>query len=270
MRIGLPEKFARTAGFWGLATRRMSLIGFLCLFLLLVITGGAQAESKGSFQVNLSEDGSTTIGDMRPTFLDLSSRPLPDISLKEVVRRYKNLFEDADEPAVRIDALHRLTNLHSTGGDGVELSVETEQMIYNEAIESYEMILDAGAYQGRLDELLYQTAKAYAFVGNDERSVARLKQLVGLYPHSKLAPESRFRIAESAFSAGQYLAAEKTYQQVIESSGRPDLKDKARYMKGWSQYKQGDLGQSVSTFVQVLDEYYAKSGQFQFLKEVGS
>ncbi|MGP4843234.1 tetratricopeptide repeat protein [Marinobacter sp. 1Y8] len=233
--------------------------------LLILMSSLASAEqSGGSFQINLGEDGKT-IGEMRPVFLEMSSQALPAISLKEVARRYQRLFEESEEPEVRIDALHRLTNLHSIGGEGLDLSPEQEQVIYREALKSYEMIVKAGRYQGRLDELLYQTAKAYAFIGNDEQSVQRLKQLVGLYPTSSLALEARFRIAESAFSNGHYSEAEQAYTQVIGSDARADLQGKAIYMKGWSQYKQDKLDQASHTFLTVLDDYYAQSDGFTAL-----
>ncbi|MGQ7274745.1 tetratricopeptide repeat protein [Marinobacter sp. V034] len=234
------------------------------ILIALIATGASAQESGGNFQINLGEDGKT-IGEMRPVFLEMSSQALPAISLKEVARRYQRLFEESEEPEVRIDALHRLTNLHSIGGEGLDLSPEQEEVIYREALKSYEMIVKAGRYQGRLDELLYQTAKAYAFIGNDEQSVQRLKQLVGLYPTSNLAPEARFRIAESAFSEEHFSEAEQAYAQVIGSDARADLQGKAIYMKGWSQYKQDKLGQASHTFLTVLDDYYAQSDGFTAL-----
>lgn len=230
-----------------------------------LLSVSAWAETPGSFRVNLGEDGAT-IGEMRPVFLEMSSRELPAISIKEVARRYKRLFEEAEEPEVRIDALHRLTNLHSLSGDGLDLSPEQEAVIYKEALKSYELIVGRGRYQGRLDELLYQTAKAYAFIGNETQSITRLKQLVGLYPQSDLAPEARFRIAENAFSRGAYTEAEIAYQQVIQHSQRNDLKHKALYMQGWSQYKQHKLGMASDTFFEVLDDYHERSEGFTALE----
>lgn len=233
--------------------------------ILLATAHGAFGADKASFQVNLGEDGDT-IGEMRPVFLEMSSQQLPAISVKEVARRYQRLFEEAEEPEVRIDALHRLTNLHSLAGDGLELTPEQEAVIYREALKSYEMIVSQGRYQGRLDELLYQTAKAYAFIGNETQSIQRLKQLVGLYPQSGLASEARFRIAENAFSRGAYAEAETAYQQVIELGSRDDLKEKALYMKGWSQYKQQKMQQASHTFFAVLDGYDARSQGFTALR----
>ena len=214
----------------------------------------ASAQAQESFRVELGRDGET-IADMRPVFLEFQSRPMPAISPTEVARRYQRLFEHSDEPEVRIDALNRLSNIQKVTDEDVSFSEEREQQVYRQALESYESILDRGAYQGRLDELLYQMAKAHAYTGQAEESIDRLRQLVGLYPSSSLVPEARFRIAEAAFSAGDYAEAESEYSRVISSDGTDSLKTKARYMQGWSQYKQGSSGRTraAKTFLAVLD-----------------
>ncbi|MBW0146402.1 outer membrane protein assembly factor BamD [Marinobacter sp. CAU 1620] len=194
---------------------------------------------------------------MRPVFLKFESRPLPAISPAEVARRYQRLFDSSDEPEVRIDALNRLTNIRDRSGQDVGFSPEEEARVYREVIDSYESILSRGSYSGRLDELLYQMAKAHALTGQAGQSIDRLKQLVGLYPKSDLVPEARFRIAESAFSAGDYAEAESVYLTLIESIEPGPLKTKAGYMLGWSQFKQGPSAweRSAETFLSVLDEF---------------
>lgn len=171
-----------------------------------------------SFRVELGKDGET-IADMRPVFLKFESRPLPAISPAEVARRYQRLFSTSDEPAVRVDALNRLTNIRDRSGEDIGFTSAEEAHVFQRAIESYESILERGAFGGRLDELLYQMAKAYALTGQNEASVQRLQQLVGLYPDSPLVPEARFRIAESAFAAGNYLKAEAGYRELVDGSG---------------------------------------------------
>src|SRR6056297_3085421 len=183
-----------------------------CLSLLMV----APAVALESFRVELGRDGET-IGDMRPVFLTFESRPMPAISPSEVARRYHRLFRTSDEPEVRIDALNRLSNIRDRSGKDIGFSPAEEERVYSEAISSYESILARGSYGGRLDELLYPMAKAHALTGQQDASIQRLKQLVGLYPESPLVPEARFRMAESAFAAGQYAEAESGYRQLVES-----------------------------------------------------
>ncbi|MBU2955643.1 tetratricopeptide repeat protein [Marinobacter sp. F3R08] len=223
-----------------------------CLCLLLAFPVIAQE----SFRVELGRDGET-IGDMRPVFLTFESRPLPAISPSEVARRYHRLFRTSAEPEVRIDALNRLSNIRDQSGVDTGLSPAEERAMYSEAISSYESILDSGTYEGRQDELLYQMAKAHALIGQQEASIQRLQHLVGLYPESPLVPEARFRLAEYAFAAGQFVEAENEYRQLIASDGSGEFSTKARYMLGWSQFKQGPVAwnRAAMTFIEVLDEF---------------
>ncbi|MDX1551608.1 MAG: tetratricopeptide repeat protein [Marinobacter sp.] len=239
----------------------MRRLPYLCLILLL---SGASAMAQESFRVELGRDGET-IGDMRPVFLEFKSRPMPAISPAEVARRYQRLFDNSDEPEVRIDALNRLSNIQMVTEQDVSFSNEREQQVYRQALDSYESILDRGSYQGRLDELLYQMAKAHAYTGQADESVDRLRQLVGLYPSSSLVPEARFRIAESAFSAGDYAVAESEYSRVISGEGTESLKTKAQYMQGWSQYKQGPTAweRAGETFLAVLDRFSDETDRFR-------
>ncbi|WP_100640525.1 tetratricopeptide repeat protein [Marinobacter salexigens] len=214
------------------------------------------ANGQESFRVELGKDGET-IADMRPVFLKFETRPLPAISPAEVARRYQKLFSTTDEPSVRVDALNRLTNIRDRSGQDIGFTSSQEAEVYQQAIESYESILERGAFGGRLDELLYQMAKAHALTGQNDASVKRLQQLVGLYPNSPLVSEARFRVAESAFSAGNYLAAEAGYRNLVDGDGNAgDLKNKARYMLGWALFKQGPQAwdRAGKTFVAVLDE----------------
>jgi len=240
------------------------LVSISLTALFTVFATGAQAQE--SFRVELGRDGET-IADMRPVFLEFQSRPMPAISPTEVARRYQRLFEHSDEPEVRIDALNRLSNIQKVTDKDVSFSEEREQQVYRQALESYESILDRGAYQGRLDELLYQMAKAHAYMGQAEESIDRLRQLVGLYPSSSLVPEARFRIAEAAFSAQDYAEAESEYSRVISGEGTDSLKTKARYMQGWSQYKQGPSARprAAETFLAVLDGFGEETSGFRHI-----
>lgn len=228
----------------------------LRIFLLPLCLVCSLAQGQQSFRVELGKDGET-IADMRPVFLKFETRPLPAISPAEVARRYQRLFATTDEPSVRVDALNRLTNIRDRSGENIGFTPAEEAKAYKKAIESYESILQRGAFGGRLDELMYQMAKAHALTGQNQASVKRLQQLVGLYPSSPLVPEARFRLAESAFAAGNYVEAEAGYRELVDGGQNVDgLKTKARYMLGWALYKQGPHAwdRAGRRFVAVLDE----------------
>ena len=239
----------------------MSRFRLLAVLLALAVTQTAQAQE--SFRVELGRDGET-IGDMRPVFLQFKTQAMPAISPVEVARRYRKLFDNADEPEVRIDALARMSNIQRLTDQDVSLDPEEEQRIYREAIPSYKALIEKGTYEGGPDELFYQLAKAYAFIGDTESSTEHLKQLVNRYPNSSLVPEARFRVAEAAFSAEQYSVAEQEYGRVISGQGGASLETKARYMQGWSQYKQGPPAwqRAAVSFLEVLVGLSQQTAQF--------
>lgn len=219
-----------------------------------------------SFQINF-DDEPQTLGDIKPAFLSFEQEPLPAIPIREVIRRYKQLFESTQEPEVRIDALHRMTSLEAKFGDARERTPEEERKLYQMALESYEkmasgsyeMIVGAGVYYKRIDELLYQTAKANDLTGQHDKALRSLEQLVGLYPNSHLATEAWFRIGEAYFSNGNYDKSVRAYSQVLSKGKDTHFEDKARYMLGWAYYKQGKSEKSADTFVAVLDGLAAKA-----------
>ncbi|MBJ6137724.1 tetratricopeptide repeat protein [Marinobacter litoralis] len=235
---------------------KLALVSKRLLLLFVAASfGHGNAIAQESFRVELGKDGET-LRDMRPVFLTFETRPLPAISPAEVARRYQKLFEDSDEPEVRIDALNRLNNIRDRSGQDIGFSQAKEAEIYQDILGSYESILSRGSFSGRLDELLYQMAKAHSLTGQHQESIQRLRQLVGLYPKSALVPEARFRIAEAEFSAGRYREAERGYQALLSAEPDSELATKASYMMGWSQFKQGNSGweRAATTFMTLLDQ----------------
>lgn len=219
---------------------------------LLIVSLNADAAPRKSFEIDFDAEPEV-IGDIKPAFLNFEQEPLPSVPIKEIIRRYRQLFDDTSVPEVRIDVLHRLTNLEAIYGDQKERSIEEERELYKKAIDSYEMIVGTGVYYNRIDELLYQTAKAYDFTGQYEKSLKSLEQLVGLYPNSYLAVEAQFRVGEAHFALGQYKKAEKAYKKSLVNSEDSKFYDNAMFMMGWSQFKQGHFNESGKTFINVLD-----------------
>ena len=107
------------------------------------------------------------------------------------------MFEKAESPAVKIDALNRINNLR-VKYNITSKKLATDNIRQSEVVlDSYERIIDSDISYQRIDELIYQTAKAQSFIGNEKESIKRLKMLTGLYPNSELFDESNFRIKTS-------------------------------------------------------------------------
>ena len=231
---------------------RFSPVYRVTFFLLMFLISSVEAATKESFSIDFDAEPET-IGDIKPAFLNFDQEALPSVPVKEIIRRYRRLFHETSVPEVRIDVLHRLTNLEAIYGDQKERSLKEERELYKKALDSYEMILGSGVYYNRIDELLYQTAKAYDFTEQYEKSLKSLEQLVGLYPNSHLAVEAQFRVGEAHFSLGHYKKAEKAYKNSLINSQDSHLYDKSVFMMGWSQFKQAKYDKSGKTFIKVLD-----------------
>jgi len=246
--------------------RRFNLKLFTPALLIATMGFGSAILAQPSAPAGSAEQGQS-IGQLEPVFLPFDQRPLPRVDAEDAADRYRQLFRDSDQPEIRIDALNRLEAL--TGGSGrptagvqPDISIAEMQAMQNEALGSYERILEQGRYSGRLDELIYQMAKAYALVGETDQSNERLRQLIGLYPNSQYVPEAHFRLGEAQFSAGEYPEAVASYRKVLSSDAPQALKSRALYMMGWSQFQAGNYQEAGRTFIEVLDSQAEPTDNF--------
>lgn len=196
-----------------------------------------------------------TIGDIKPSFIVYKDKPLPKVSINYILKRYIKLFESANSPSVKIDALNRINNLRAKYQlDSKKLTIDkvTQSKV---VLDSYDKIVNSGVFYQRMDELLYQTAKATKFTGNDKETIKRLKLLVGLYPKSDLVDESMFRIAETYFDLGEFAKAEAHYKKVLAFSKESTFHHESNFKLGWSIFRQDRLEEAAVHASKVLDKY---------------
>lgn len=114
------------------------------------------------------------------------------------------------------------------------------------------------------DRKLYQLAKSYDMLGQYEPSLRALEQLANEHPESELFPEAQFRLAEAAFSAGDYLAAEIAYTAALYSSQDTGFHERALFKRGWSRYKQSLYEPALEDFIAVIhaQEFLPLAEQF--------
>ena len=195
------------------------------------------------------------IGDIKPAFIVYKDKPLPQVSIAYVLKRYIKLFETAQSPSVKIDALNRINNLRAKYElDSKKLTIDPVRQSQI-VLESFDRIMSSGEFYQRMDELIYQTAKATEFTGNTEDSIKRLKLLVGLYPRSLLADESMFRMAEGYFDLGMYDKAAAQYQKVITFSQTDYFHLKAKYKLAWSKFRLDSFDEAAKQSIEVLDSF---------------
>lgn len=115
-------------------------VACICFASAVAFSATLEAAPKPKFLFDISGNEST-IGDIKPAFIDFGSDPVPTIPIKEIIRRYKQLFDSTDDPVIRIDALWRLNALEQKFGSEKEISAKDEQLLYKRAVESYEALI---------------------------------------------------------------------------------------------------------------------------------
>ncbi len=102
------------------------------------------------------------------------------------------------------------------------------------------------------DKILYQIAKAYDQKGDYKKMIKHLRRLTEKYPNSPYYIEAQFRLAEEAFSRGDYISAEDAYTEVISSPKSDIFYEKSLFKRGWSRYKQQLYLESVDDYLEAL------------------
>ena len=224
------------------------------LFVALAISFGAKANTDSPLVFELEKE-LKTIGDIKPSFIVYKDKPLPKVSINYILKRYIKLFESAQSPSVKIDALNRINNLREKYKiSGKKLSID-KQTQSESVLESYDQIVDSGVFYQRMDELLYQTAKANKFIGDEHESINRLKLLVALHPKSSLVDESMFRMAEAYFDLGEFAKAEAQYKKVLTFSTEDTYHHRSNFKLGWALFRQDRFKDAAVHASKVLDKY---------------
>ena len=86
------------------------LFPLLSLFVIFFLQPVISNAANNTFIVEMKSEAKT-IGDIRPVFIVYKDKELPKVSIKYLLKKYIKLFEQADSPAVKIDALNRINNL---------------------------------------------------------------------------------------------------------------------------------------------------------------
>ncbi len=194
-----------------------------------------------------------TLADINPAIMPDKSATLPTVDLNTLVATYRDVLDVTDDPAIRLQVLHRLAGLEMERG---ELQLSEQQATgeeFNLAIDAYQSLLKNNPGHANNDRLLYQLSKAYDLGTQTEQSMATLDQLTTEHPLSTHYAEAQFRRAEIFFSRADYRNAEIAYAEVISKGSNNHHYPNALYMHGWSQFKQERYRASLKSFSAVLD-----------------
>jgi tetratricopeptide (TPR) repeat protein len=189
--------------------------------------------------------------------------PNPGIERSRAIAAYRDYLERFPNSKEYSEVSRRLADLLLEEGLNAELAVfmspsdaaraelEAERAYLEAAARYEELLFEAPNDQ----ELLYQLSRAYEESGQSEKALGAISRLLA-EPASQqqvLWSDTVFRQAELQFSLAQYPEASVSYASVIRLG--PDIPTyrQSLYKLGWSQVKQEQYLDALSTFFLFID-----------------
>lgn len=180
---------------------------------------------------------------------------------------YKSIDEGASDPNIKMEAKKRLADLELERGEDQYLqqidqarqstevlepeSVKEES--YSKAIAMYQDLLKKSKKGTDNSEIMYQLAKAYEAVGQQEKALHFLDQIVKQYPNIPNMGEIQFRRGEINFLLQSFKNAEEAYASVLGMGEFSLFYEKALYKYGWSLFKLGRYEEALDSLFALLD-----------------
>ena len=240
--------------------KNKSLAKFFILLLILTLA----ACSRGV------KDQEMRLGDrfLFPTAVDRWSNVESDP--KEALLRYAEVLETEVSTKYRARSTRRLADLSlelkvneildesvsetDEDAEAVDAKEQSKAKLAYDPILLYQTYLSAYPEDEDNDQVLYQLANAYEQLGEFEKSLDALNQLITLYPHSQYTEEAQFRRGETYFSLRQYQNARVAYQSVIAYGVVSEFYEKALFKQGWTLFKMNRYDDALFQLFALLDE----------------
>ncbi|MBU2875414.1 tetratricopeptide repeat protein [Marinobacter salexigens] len=181
--------------------------------------------------------------------------PADRVSLEAVMRSYQDLLPLVEDPVKQITIRHRLADLEFARAERILTDSAEDDL--SGAIAAYTSLLADYPERDGNDQIYYQLARAYELRGMTSEQLGALDALVADYPGAAYWEEAQFRRGDILFINGRYSEAEQAFDEVTRASSARNsdssFEMNAHYMKGWSQFKQGDYQQALYSYIAVLD-----------------
>ncbi len=245
------------------------------LSALLILTSCATKEVKKE----------QTVGDIASSAVDYPlAGKVSQVDPSSVIEQYKEFLKKAKSKENYAAALRRIADLELEQGDAtvdnaenkeIEVDVKEEKdnevktsviaatpPVVNEAvvraaklssIKRYESYLKAYPSDKKNDNVTYQLAKAYSYVGEMDKALLTMDIVITKYPNSRHIDEVQFRRGEILFVNRDFAQAEKAYADIVLNYKDSILYEKALYKLGWSQFKQERYKETLKTYLSLLD-----------------
>lgn len=137
---------------------------------------------------------------------------------------------------------------------------------YPQAIFAYQKLLDKGPPDS--DKIQYEVADSYFRLNNFEQARIEFESLLKAYPHSKLVPEVRYRIAVASSLVGQPKAAEEEFRSVIKDFPGDPYALESRFSLAGVLEDQGKLGEALKGLEDLKGVYPDKDALIRRITQV--
>lgn len=115
------------------------------------------------------------------------------------------------------------------------------------------------------EDFYYELSGSYDKLGQADRAIDLLKQMLKRFPTTRYASEAHFRIAEYAFSQRKFAEARKDYVQVLKD-GDSRYIEQAKYLLAWTYYKDGLYDEAIEPFQSLINALQTKQKQQELNK----
>lgn len=229
--------------------RHKLLVPVTCLVLVACAAqtleptdGGTVATEPAASALPASEGRAKAIAAYR----DYLARYPEDPEYDRITRRLADLLVE--------QAAERQLAVATTADASAKLQADARQA-YDEAIRRYEYLLQKYPDAPDSTEVLYQLSRAYEESGRSQQAVAVIGRLLEKPPDNslRLYADTQFRRGELLFSAGDYPAAEQSYQAVVDLGEALPAYEQALYKLGWSLFKQERYPEALPVLFRFLD-----------------
>jgi len=219
-----------------------------------------------------AKDRVATLQSLNDRELVIEEKKLDKVSRDQVMESYHKYLEaaPANHPMYK-NALNRLADMEMMAGDEKLFQLKEEKYQeafevaststdlegsknYTNAINLYEDLLSANPNDKRNDWVLYQLARGYEQLGQIEKALEVLSQLVKRYPRSEYFVESQFRRGEIYFILSEYKEAAKAFSLVLRKGKNTEYYERSLYKYGWSLFKQDRYELALDAFFSMLQQ----------------
>ncbi|MFW2371638.1 MAG: tetratricopeptide repeat protein, partial [Gammaproteobacteria bacterium] len=179
-------------------------------------------------------------------------------SREDAINNYRSFLKNAENKAHFGDALRRLADLELENAESKSSLGDKESTIEGQnymlsSIQHYKTYLDTYPEQKNNDLILYQLAKAYSLIGDEENALNTMNTIIHSHPDTKYIDEVQFRRGEILFVFGDFREAELAYQYIVNNKIDSIYYEKSLYKLGWSQFKQSKYQIALVNFFNILD-----------------